>query len=147
VNAFRFGLERVLELRRRQLEAAEGRFRLQAAALAELDATRAALESAAAEADREVRRWPSVNGRDLAALAEFRLHVRAREQSLSAQRTEGERELAERQREMLEARRRCRLLERLKERRWGEWREAANRELEALAAESYLARWNRDRSP
>jgi hypothetical protein len=47
---------------------------------------------------------------------------------------------------MLEARRRCRLLERLKERRKGEWDIAFNRELEAVAAESFLAQWNRGKA-
>ena len=48
---------------------------------------------------------------------------------------------------MLEARRRCRLLEKLKERRLAEWRAAAEREIEALAAEAFLTRWNQERSP
>jgi hypothetical protein len=52
-------------------------------------------------------------------------------------------ELAARQAVMLEARRRCRLLERLKERRWAEWQSAAGRELDELAADSYLAQWAR----
>jgi hypothetical protein len=47
---------------------------------------------------------------------------------------------------MLEARRRCRLLERLRERRWDEWKAAADRELEETAAESYLARWESPRA-
>jgi hypothetical protein len=42
---------------------------------------------------------------------------------------------------MLEARRRCRLLERLKERRLAEWTSARDRELEEVASESFLARW------
>jgi hypothetical protein len=43
----------------------------------------------------------------------------------------------------MEARRRCRLLEKLKERRRAEWEKARDRELEELASESFLARWNR----
>jgi hypothetical protein len=42
---------------------------------------------------------------------------------------------------MLEARRRFRLLERLKQRRLEDWRLAGDKELEELASESYLARW------
>ena len=44
---------------------------------------------------------------------------------------------------MLEARRRCSLLERLKERRLAEWTHERDRELDEIAAESYLARWSR----
>ena len=40
-----------------------------------------------------------------------------------------------------EARRRFRLLERLKQRRLEDWRLAGDKELEELASESYLARW------
>jgi hypothetical protein len=48
---------------------------------------------------------------------------------------------------MLEARRRCRLLERLKERRLTEWTAGRDHELEEIAAESYLARWSRRQAP
>jgi hypothetical protein len=47
---------------------------------------------------------------------------------------------------MHEARRRCRLLERLRERRRAEWKTENDRELEQVAAESYLARWGRVQS-
>ena len=40
---------------------------------------------------------------------------------------------------MLEARRHCRLLERLKERRLAEWKAACDHEMDELASESYLA--------
>ena len=43
---------------------------------------------------------------------------------------------------MLEARRRSRLLERLKEQRAEEWRTAENRALETVASETYLAQWS-----
>ena len=44
---------------------------------------------------------------------------------------------------MLEAQRQCRLLEKLEQRRHAEWRRAADKEVEDLAAESFLARWSR----
>jgi hypothetical protein len=56
---------------------------------------------------------------------------------------EAAQKLAEQQKLMLEARRRCRLLERLKERRFTEWTATRDREVEEIAAESYLARWGR----
>jgi hypothetical protein len=52
--------------------------------------------------------------------------------------------LAAQQKQMLEARRRCRLLERLKDRRLTEWKAAEAHELEEVAAESYLARWKKE---
>jgi hypothetical protein len=44
---------------------------------------------------------------------------------------------------MLEARRRLRLLERLRERRLAEWCSARDKELEDLVSEAYLAKWKR----
>ena len=42
-------------------------------------------------------------------------------------------------------RRRCRVLELLKEKRRRTWNYEFGRELEALAADAYLAKWNRER--
>jgi hypothetical protein len=143
VKSFRFPLDKALEWRRAQLEVGEAQFKREVAALAELDRRRDALRESARLADAQVREWESVTGRDLAALAEFRLHVKAREREMAGQRAEQVKRIAARQAAMLEARRRCRLLERLRDRRLEEWRGAEARELEELASESYLANWNR----
>ena len=94
----------------------------------------------------DAKRETPLAGRDLAALGRFRLLVQSREKQISLQRAGCQRELAVRKTAMLEARRRCRLLERLKERRLAEWTLARDRELEEVASESYLARWARRRA-
>lgn len=142
MTSFRFRLERVLEWRRTELELADARFKQQAAALAELDRQHAELEATGIRTEIEVRQWRPVSGSDLAALGGFRLELRKREQALAARRAECQKELTRRQELMLEARRRLRLLERLKERRLAEWRAAWDRELDEQAAMSYLARWS-----
>ncbi len=71
------------------------------------------------------------------------LRDRGRVKELALKRLECQKELAAQQAALVEARRRCRLLERLKERRATEWRSAADRELEELASDSYLAQWAR----
>ncbi len=53
-----------------------------------------------------------------------------------------EQRLAAQRKRWTEARRRCRLLEKLKERRRAEYDYEMNRELESLASETFLARWN-----
>jgi len=146
MNAFRFRLEQVLAWRRTQFELAEIEFRREAAALAELDRASAELEAGAIRAEVEVREWRPMAGRDLSALGGFRLHVERRVKALAAQRAEQARKLAEREQAMREARRRLRLLERLRERRLEEWQSASARELEQIAAESYLARFARQSS-
>jgi hypothetical protein len=82
-------------------------------------------------------------GGDLTALGAFRVSAQKREEILQSRRAQCEKELAARESAMLEARRRLRLLERLKERRLSEWRAQCDRELEQDAAEAYLAGWGR----
>jgi hypothetical protein len=143
LNAFRFRLERVLKFRRTELELEENRFRQQAAQIGRLDQERAEAWAAGFHAEQEVRRWRDLAGRDLAALDRFRLAVRARARSMAERRVELVRLLAEQEARMLEARRRERLLERLKDRRLAAWVVAWDRELEAFAGEAFLARWHR----
>jgi hypothetical protein len=143
MTAFRFPLKRVLDWRRTQLEIEEARYRQQAAALAAIDGERAELEAEGIRAEVQVRAWDPVSGRDLEALSAFRARVKTLEARLLQRRMECARKLAEQQAVMLEARRRCRLLERLEERRLAEWRTARDKELEELASESFLAKWSR----
>jgi flagellar biosynthesis chaperone FliJ len=141
MNAFRFRLERVLEWRRTRLELEENKFRRETAALAALDRARAELEAAGVKAEVQLRQSRTITGRELAALGEFRLLVRSREADVARQRAERAKSLAAQRAALLEAQRRCRLLERLKERRLEEWRLAGNKETDSLASETYLAQW------
>jgi hypothetical protein len=143
---FRFRLQKVLDWRRTQLELEEIKFKRQTAALADLDRARAELEAAGVKAEVQVRDWSPLSGCDLAALGSFRLHIKLKEREIATRRAECQGKLDAQQRVMLEARRRCRLLERLKERRLAEWELAQNRELEQLATESYLAQWSQRRA-
>ena len=65
---------------------------------------------------------------------------------IAARRAETLKKLEVQKLAMLEARRRCQLLERLKERRLEEWEAALARELEDLAADSHLAALARRRA-
>ena len=143
MNAFRFPLQKVLDWRRAQLEMEELRFRQQTAKLAGLDLASAQVTAAGNTAERQVRVWNPVAGGELSALGSFRLHVKLKETELAVSRAECRRELGRREKVMLEARRRLRLLERLRERRLAEWRGARDKELEDLASEAYLAKWKR----
>jgi len=139
MTSFRFSLERVLHWRRVQLELAENELQRRVAALEELDRERADLEAAAIRTEVQVRKWSPLAGRDLAALAGFRAHVKNEERRLARRRAERQQQVAAQQQVLLEARRRCRLLERLRERRLAEWQRESDREIEQFAAESHLA--------
>jgi hypothetical protein len=143
MNSFRFPLQKVLDWRRTQLELEDLRFRQQSAAMADLDRASARLNASGSTAERQVRIWNPLAGGELAALGSFRLHVKLKETELAVPRAECRKELGRRESVMLEARRRLRLLERLRERRLAEWCEARDKELEDLASEAYLAKWKR----
>jgi hypothetical protein len=147
MKSFQFPLEKALDWRRIQLELEESRYKQQVATLAGIDRRRAEIEASGVRAEIEVRDWNPIAAGDLVALGNFRLHVKAQESEIARQRFEAARKLAEQQKLMLEARRRCRLLERLKERRLAEWTAGRDHELDEIAAESYLARWGRRRAP
>ena len=134
MKSFQFPLQKVLDWRRTEMALAEAHLERQLAALAELDRRRAELQAAGIRTESQVRQWRPVSGGDLAALGGFRLQIKVREQGLAARRAECQKELEKLQNAMLEARRRLRLLERLKERRLAEWRAAFDRELEEQAA-------------
>jgi hypothetical protein len=143
MKAFQFPLEKALDWRRVQLELEEARYKQQVAALAGLDRQRAEVEASGIRAEIEVREWRPIAAGDLTALGSFRQYVKSRESEIARLRFEAAQKLAEQQKVMLEARRRCRLLERLKEHRLTEWTAERDREVEEIAAESYLARWSR----
>ncbi len=143
MQPFRFSLDRVLSWRRTQLGLEEARFKQEIAAMAEIDRLRAEADAAGVKAEMSVRGRHPVTGADLSALAEFRRAIQARKAEIAARRVEQVRRIAAQEAALMDARRRCRLLERLKERRQEEWRSATGRELEELASESFLAQWAR----
>jgi hypothetical protein len=146
MTTFQFPLQKAFDWRRTQLALAEARVQQQLAALAALDQARAELDAMSQRTELEVRRFAPLDGGHLATWDTFRLAIRARTRDLAGKRADCQKELATLQSAVLEARRRCRLLERLKERRWAEWHAAAERELDELAADSYLAQWARRRA-
>lgn len=135
-----------MKWRRTQLEIEEAKYQQRLAAVAALDRARAEMEASGIQAEVQVRAWRPVVGNDLVALSRFRQSVRAKEKQIAVRRAESSKAADAQLRAMLEAQRRCRLLERLKERRLAEWRAANDRALEELATESYLARWTRERT-
>ena len=144
MTSFRFPLEKVLSWRRTQLEIEQARYGQKVAAVAALDHARAELEASGIQAEAQVRGWNRVAGSDLAALGGFRRAVRVKEAQVAKRRAESAQAADAHLKLVLEAQGRCRLLERLRERRQAEWNAANERDLEQLATESYLARFARE---
>jgi len=141
MKAFCFALENVLAWRRSELERAELQFQRSAAALAAVEQAIAELNAEGIRTEILVRGWSPVSGSDLAALGAFRNRLHQRRGELADRQSACLGRLGAERAALLEARRRVRLLERLRERRWKDWRTAADKEMEALAAETHLARW------
>jgi flagellar biosynthesis chaperone FliJ len=78
-------------------------------------------------------------------MVDYGATLRRRAQKLAELRTRLERDLALQKKKYNEAKQRLQLLEELRERKLTEWRYEQGLELEALAAESYLSNWNRER--
>src|SRR5205814_3174698 len=83
----------------------------------------------------------TVTGEEFAALDTYRKSLQQQKQLALERRQEARRKMDEQRGLILLARRECRLLEKLRQVRRKDWEEAVNREFEALAAETYLARW------
>jgi len=143
MRAFEFPLRRALEWRRTQLELAENKLRHMAADLEELALAAVKLDLVKGRAEQTVRESHAVDANDLWALAAYRARLIAEQQALALRRREYEQRIALQRQNVLDAQRQCRLLENLAERRRAEWRIAMDRETESLAAESFLALWNR----
>jgi hypothetical protein len=142
VLKFRFRLEQVLSWRRAASEMEEHKLRRLSF---ELDRTERARTQVALErttAERGLLRESAVSGADLSAHAAYLAQLDRQERALHQRRQEQERLVSEQLQQLTEARRRLRLLEKLRVRALAEWQAAADREFEDLAAESHLARWN-----
>jgi flagellar export protein FliJ len=142
VKAFRFPLESALALRRRQCEAEERKLELALAALRELDARRESLAREETEARAAVVASSSPSPQELWSLSQYLARARREQNELAVRRWRQEEAVAAQRACLVEARRKFRLLEQLKEERLAEWRREFARELETLAAEAYLARWH-----
>ena len=131
MKTFRFRLDRVLDWRRTELDMEETRLRQLHAERAALDREKAALESARDNAGRSVLERDSVYGSELQLLSGYRAAVKLLSARLDEKRRTSEQATLAQQQKLLEARRRLRLLENLKDRRLAEWKYEKERQLEA----------------
>ena len=144
MKAFRFRLARVLDLRRKQLEREEARLEQHIQQVKEVETRIAQLEGEQQSAARLLTEQTSFDGSELAALAAYRQRLRTQAAQLGTELQNRRKLLADQQKLYSEAKRKVRLLERLKERQHQEWEEASQKELEEIQADSFLARWHRE---
>ena len=141
---FRFSLEKILRWRAVEFTREEVKLQrlIQEKARVETMLARVASERSGLSAS--VTALPGLQGGDLRAAAAYGLRLRQEVQKLTDTRARIQDSLAAQQKVFAAAKLRLRLLEELKARRLERWQYEAARQLETLAAESYLAGWNRD---
>jgi len=141
VRKFSFPLHRVLEWRRTQLETEQHRGRELRAELERLEtAARRLLEERETER-RRILAAAQTEGRDFAALGGYERGCRSALRDLDRRAQDCLGRITAQNQRLVEARRRVRVLELARERRLEHWRAESSREIEALAAEAWLARW------
>ncbi len=148
MRRFSFSLDRVLHWRRSQAELEEmrleelfGQIRLVRSNLGELQRQMSRGEQALLAA---ARQGEAIEARDLAALEEFRVFARRRQQELRRQEAEIEWKISEQQKAVAEARRAVKALEKLRERKYEEWVRELDREEARLIDELFLSRRGRE---
>jgi len=145
MHRFRFRLGSVLGWRAVELELEEGRLEQLFTELRRRDAEALALEVRGRESAHLIAS-KTLDGQQLAALSYHRHYLEREAARMAAERADCAKRIAAQQQRVVEAERKVRLLERLKERRLAEWNFEFNREMEALASETFLAKWAREKT-
>ena len=140
---FRFSLEKILSWRRAELLVQEARLAALFAERSRLDARRAEIRAVRQSAAGRLLASGTVDGRELESLQSYRERLERELMAFDRRRVESAEQISCQQARVVDARRRVRLLEKLKGRRMEEWLTEWQREVETFASEAFLARWNR----
>jgi exonuclease VII small subunit len=145
MKRFTFRLERILEWRRSRMEEEQHALERLFAELAHLETEQARLEAALKQARDGVRQaaacGQALEAEALVALENFSRRIAGEQRTLAERRTQTERKISEQRARLLAARRDFRVIDKLRERAYRTWERDCARALEALATETYLARW------
>jgi flagellar export protein FliJ len=137
VTQFRFSLERVLELRRLQLQAEEEKLARLQQQLEGIDQRANAIASTELKSEWALRKMPAVAAPDLHTLSDFQARVRKVQAALAVEKQRVTKEIQAQRARLLNARREFRVIEKLKERRFKVWQYQADRENEGVAADAH----------
>ena len=143
MTAFRFRLERVLDLRRTQFQIAESECQRAAAKLRGIQVQQAVLAARKSETRKTFARLPEVAGRELLPLPVWYKWTDAERGRLAQMEHTAAQELEKKRQALIEAQKKVRLLEKLYERRWTEWQAEFDREIEEIAEDSTSSRYAR----
>jgi flagellar export protein FliJ len=142
---FEFSLERVLRWRSVELAAEEAKLKQLVQEQLHLQSVLAQVSAERSKLISSLGSMPNLSGDDLRTLTACGLRLRRNAENLAQQLVRCGRDLGVQRKKYSEAKRRVRLLEQLKDRRMQEWKYQEAAQLEELASESFIAKWNRDR--
>jgi|SRR5580698_868665 flagellar export protein FliJ len=142
---FEFSLERVLRWRAVELAAEEAKLKQLVQEQLHLQSVLAQVSAERSKLISSLGSIPNLSGDDLRTVTACGLRLRRTAENLAQQLHRCGRDLGVQRKKYSEAKRRVQLLEQLKDRRLQEWKYQEAAQLEELASDSYLAKWNRDR--
>ena len=143
MKSFRFRLESVLSWRGAQLTVAEAKAEQLRGGLRATNKAMADVVERRAAAQAIVGHATSISGAELGAFEASRVWAIREEKRLAACMVELRQSIEVQNRCVAQARRGVELVERLKERKYENWKTEADREIDELAAESAIAQWRR----
>ncbi len=146
MRSFHFRLDRVLDWYRNQFEVEQARLGVTMAALDKARQNIARFQAECLTVERDIISRSEIDARDFPALGLFRLRARQTEIELNQQLLLAEKAVRDQLKVVQDAQRRLRLLEKLRDRRKAEHKYLEDKELEDLAAEAFLAKWDRPSS-
>ena len=141
MQRFHFSLERVLEWQVKVCHAEEEKLRLWLLAVSETEEKLVRLKADSMATEHESLKHESIPAEDLNALGRYRVRVTRNQRELKLKREEQLHATGEQMQKLSDERQRLHLIEKLRERALHEHTIAVDRELEALALDSHLAKW------
>jgi len=147
MRSFKFSLERVLDWYGNQFQLEQARLATAMASLHAIQQNIARFHAECLSVERDIIGRRDIPGRDFPALGLYRLRARKLEHEFTRELQRREQAMRDQMQRVQEAQRRVRLIEKLRERRQAEHRYLEEKEIEALAAEAFLARCDRTSGP
>lgn len=144
MKRFDFPLEKVRQWRHEQAGLEEMKLQRLFGELREIEERRRRVEDELAEASRQIRGQAVPNAVDLVNLDSFRLYTATQVLQIAAIQQQCQVQVDQQRQQLVEARRRYELLDRLKQKALAEWRAQRDKEEEELAAELFLAKRRRE---
>jgi flagellar export protein FliJ len=141
VKAFRFPLDRALHIRRAQFEIEQAKLQLMTREREQLEIKVTEIVTEAATARRTLATQALLVPGEISTMPDYQRGTKQMLLKLEQQKVDLARRSQEQKRQTLEAERKVKLLEKLREKRFDEWETQMEKDQEAFTADAYLARW------